>query len=365
MAAQSDSCPEGAEPEEEESSTGAKATVRRYLENHYVEIGVLVLVLLDIAFVAMEAGIDFGVVCIRGKEVPHGSPAGAHLVHQHGGEPGHGHRPSHSLLLGEGSLLSPESAVLGLAAHMFSRHSPGPALMQWIAGDRAAPTLLRSQAMSAPSHVTAVRAGSDSFLGSTERTSASAASAEVQPDHTKHELTNDDGHDAEVHEHEQAGSGGHQHEGSHDHDAGHSDPPDVLVCEGHHGHTVHYIVHTCHFWSIVILCIFAVELILKTWSIPNFLADPWHKLDCAVVFLSLVTDTLVVYLIENMKSTEREKEEREGTMYTLIALVLLSRCWRIVRIVHGLYEFEEKRMEVAHEFSHRESPHHAERSMQA
>lgn len=358
MATQSDTCPADAEPEEKE---GTKATVRRYLENHYVEIGVLILVLLDIAFVAMEAGIDFGVVCIGGKEVPHGSPAGAHLVHQHGGEPSHGH--THSLLLGEGSILSPESAVLGLAAHAFSRLSAGPALTQWMTGDRATPTLRRSHAMSTPLHVRAVHADSDSFLGVTDRMSASTPSVEVQPEHAKHNSAKDGGHPAQVHDHEQAGShegGVHQQEGSHDHDEGHSEHPEVLVCEGHHGHTVHHIVHTCHFWSVVILCIFAVELILKIWAIPNFLADPWHKLDCAVVFFSLLTDTLVMWLIESMKSTDKEKEEREGTMYTLMALVLLSRCWRIVRIIHGLYEFEEKRVEVAHEFSsHRKAEHSA------
>lgn len=56
-----------------------KHMVAHLLQNHCVEVLVLLLVLLDVGFVFVETGLDMGFLCISGKQVSYGSLAGEHL----------------------------------------------------------------------------------------------------------------------------------------------------------------------------------------------------------------------------------------------------------------------------------------------
>lgn len=166
--------------------------------------------------------------------------------------------------------------------------------------------------------------------------------------HGHHSIGQESDHEdrsASVNEHHTSGSDNVATAGGHQSGA---DEPDVLICEGPQGHTVHHVVHTCHSWSVAILCVFAAELLLKIWVIPGFLQDPFHKLDCAVVFLSLLLDTVVMWLIDQMKKDQAARDKSRREIDLVAALLLLSRAWRVVRIVHGLYEFGNKESEVKH-----------------
>lgn len=215
---------------------GLKRRIAGFLDNHWVELCVLALVLADVALVSVEAGIDADLLCIGGKQVPFGSPAGEHLIAS-----GHGSGGGHNLFA------------------------------------------LRRQLR-----------GGGAFL----------------PDLV--ELWRDPGK-----------------------------RPDVLVCEGFGSHRVQHLLHTCHSFSIAILCIFSVELLMKLWAIPGFADNPWHRLDMVVVFLSLFVDTAVMAYIESHPVSHRQREQID----CLMVLLVFSRIWRIVRIAHGLYEFQEKNTE--------------------
>lgn len=108
----------------------------------------------------------------------------------------------------------------------------------------------------------------------------------------------------------------------------------ALVCEDRHGHTAHHISHTCHLWSIIILCVFEVELIIKIWVSPeHFFKNPYHVFDLVVVSLSLFIDTVFMAVV--MFFT---KDVDEGALDIAAAVLLTTRIWRIVRIVHGIFE---------------------------
>lgn len=284
-----------------------KSGIHRALENSWLELFILLLVFVDVALVSVEAGVDYQAICIHGEVVPYGSPAGEHLVHDEHG---------HASLLGKGmasNALSLPRAVRqrgsALDVEDFGiRLQPehGPIWDQ--VGDRAGAT-------------------AGMFLsGATAAQAELTQHAPVEASVTEHQASF----------HVPAATG-----------ESHSHGTPVLVCEGPEGHEVHHIVHTCHFWSVAILCIFTAELALKIWVIPGFLEDPFHQLDCFVVILSLLVDTLVMWLIESMKEDDEEAMDKGQRELDIVAgLLLVSRLWRVVRIVHGLYEFSSKEEEV-------------------
>jgi hypothetical protein len=170
----------------------------------------------------------------------------------------------------------------------------------------------------------------------------------------------EDGHTAGGHGEEAAGEGHHDsgnhhaghtvEEDAHGH-AGHATDgahgavvyPPVLVCDGLNGHHTHHVGHFCHFWSVAILAIFLIEICLKIWAMPGWLGDPMHKLDFAVVSLSLFVDVVVMWYLAEQE-TETGHQEREAAEIVAL-LLIICRFWRVVRIVHGFYE-------ISNEFGH-------------
>lgn len=142
------------------------------------------------------------------------------------------------------------------------------------------------------------------------------------------------------------GAGGHGHgEGAHAHGHGHGHGAQALVCETKYGHTAHHIMHTCHTLSILILCVFLVELLLKLWISPkHFCADWLHLLDLFVVVTSLVIDIYISYLIEERRAGSGEALEAA----TIATLLVILRLWRVVRIAHGFNEIRNMELERRH-----------------
>lgn len=316
---------------EEEGGGGVKGKVRAALDNHWLELFVLVLVLVDVGLVTVEAGIDHNLFCIGGKVVPYGSPAGEHMDlshgHEHGGDHGHGH-----------ALLSASEGW----TNFLSVSPAGQNLLTDSAADRHSVTRRKGRR---------VRPVADSSFNVVD-----LQELRHPVDNETHEHPADDGREPkkfETHLHEPA-PGAHGEE--HAHHEGEHPLPRVLVCESKDSHRVHHIMHTCHFWSIAILLFFAVELLLKLWAFPGFLDDPFHRLDMFVVFSSLLIDTLVIWYIQTLKEEGTEDAAHKQQQADLISgLLLITRFWRVVRIAHGLYEFQEKKHEIDETSPHAES----------
>lgn len=105
-------------------------------------------------------------------------------------------------------------------------------------------------------------------------------------------------------------------------------------------------MHTCHNFSIAILCVFLVELLLKYWVAPKeFCASKLELLDLFVVSISLIIDVYVSYLISTDGGGVVQLE-------TVLVLIMILRIWRVVRIIHGfseVYAIEMEREEKEHE----------------
>lgn len=126
----------------------------------------------------------------------------------------------------------------------------------------------------------------------------------------------------------------HGEEGHHQHGAHHAGS---VICEDRHGHNAHHISHTCHLWSVAILCAFAVEIVLKIWVNPReFFHNPFQILDAVIVFLSILVDTVVFNIISKYKGAKGGLTLREVELVSMLLIFL--RFWRIVRIVHGAFE---------------------------
>lgn len=230
-----------------------KEKTRRITEHHWVEVAILVLVLFDVIFVSIEAGIDHEIFCINGKVVPR--PSSMPAEEHHG--------------------LEHHESYLSMASTL---HSHGMRLRN-----------------------------SRSSLGG-----FALAAAMV----------------------------------------GHEGDENILACDTKHGHHAEHIMHTCHFWSIVILVIFTVELIIKGLVVPGYYKNPFHKLDCFVVIVSLIIDAIVLPYVEHQArehATAEEIDKEKDTMLMVVALLVFSRFWRLVRIIHGLYEQYEAIAETAKE----------------
>lgn len=107
----------------------------------------------------------------------------------------------------------------------------------------------------------------------------------------------------------------------------------ALVCEDRHGHHAHHMAHICHFWSVAILCFFMLELLVKIWINPSaFFGNFFHVLDLIVVSVSLFIDTVMVTVVMWIWGASSEGLD------IVSLLLLISRLWRIARIVHGVFE---------------------------
>lgn len=356
---------------EAEGGGGLKHQVAEFLENHWVESFIVLLVFADIFLVTVEAGIDGQLLCVNGKEVPFGSPAGEHLVHggHHGG----------SLLSVDSLGLASSSVAVGatsrLALDLLANTALGlPSLELFFLGKSGLAGKAMEPIQAEPDFDGPVPRGIvrgqrpnshyEQQSGTSGSREAAAGEAEVHS------------HSAEIHEHDPHAAPVHEgvEEGHTEHAAGggggHGDQPNVLVCETAEGHNAHHILHNCHTWSIIILLIFAVEIILKIWSVPNWLKSFLHKLDCTVVFLSLAVDTIVMWYIEEERqrmvasgdaegAAKQSHEQREQAEF-IQGLLIASRIWRVVRIFHGLFESHLKSQELGSSEHHGSPTRHSD-----
>lgn len=117
-------------------------------------------------------------------------------------------------------------------------------------------------------------------------------------------------------------------------------PAGSLICEDKHGHTAHHLEHTCHMWSTIILCIFMLELMIKIWVSPRvFFGNIYHVLDFVIVSLSLAFD-IASYLLQWMG------------LEIVSVILIICRLWRILRIVHALFELVHTQVEHVDELEH-------------
>lgn len=126
---------------------------------------------------------------------------------------------------------------------------------------------------------------------------------------------------------------------------------DVLMCETREGPRAHAIAHRCHIMSITILLAFLLEILLKFWVDPAHFLGHWFMiLDAAVVVVSLLVDTLVLWLVAQNSTRDT------SSLNMIVVALLVVRMWRIVRIAHGLLGYAQKQtmetwMDDAHDAS--------------
>lgn len=326
----------------------AKSKVAKILDSKWCEAFILLLVFIDIGLLTVEAGIDHHILCIDGEVVPRPHPMSfASLLPR---QPlavqvpeTSDMKPFAGLFLAGGNQSLPRTAAGG--------RTPGTIRPS---GQSRHAGLLAVGQRNEPEHGHgATHGGGGSHDGGSGKHDRFVVigSREALPI-TKHEKTagggyisnhHEAGHGAEHASGHEAGHGGHGGHGAHGH---HSN--EVLMCDTRDGHHAHHLAHNCHTASIVILCIFLIEISLKFWVNPSGFLHNWFLiLDFWIIFLSLLTDTLVMWWVQTYKP------ERKRDLAYVAAALLFVRCWRIVRVVHGLaehahhyHESEEKKEEL-------------------
>jgi hypothetical protein len=243
-----------------------------FLESWKVELAIILLIIADLAIIAVECSVEYNVICIKGVVTP------------------------------ENAVRSLGDAQATETAHLQQMVNGWPPPLARLAQTGAVPAKSLLQV---------------SWSGITEEVSSAAPS----------QLHLMDGVTAAS-----AALGGDPHG---------SASPEVLVCESPHGPTGHAVVHQCHLWSIIILCIFEVEICLKMWVDPHhFWKSKMHVLDFFVVTLSLFFDIAMPFIIKSIKSLD-QNEAKAGS--DILAMVLiLPRLWRVARVFHGIFESVNK-----------------------
>lgn len=107
------------------------------------------------------------------------------------------------------------------------------------------------------------------------------------------------------------------------------------ACDEHKYETVHHVETALFYCTVLILCIFLVELMLVMICLKPtlFFRKGFYVLDLFVVLTSLVLE-----LFFHMNTNE--------SIQNLVGAIILARLWRFVRIGHGL-------VEVTHEYASR------------
>ena len=101
----------------------------------------------------------------------------------------------------------------------------------------------------------------------------------------------------------------------------------TLIATRKSGHGAHSVHSALTYISLTILIIFAVELFgLLAAMGAQFFRNLLYTLDINVVTVAIVVDLIVL-----------SKGEDDGASVGVVELVIVARCWRFVRIVHGLY----------------------------
>lgn len=336
----------------------AKSQCARILDTKVVECSILLLVFLDIILLSIEAGIDHHLLCIDGQVVP--GPAGLS-------------QPHHALLQRSwgplGWAIAPMiSAEADAASEAVPKTSTGT-------GDIVVPekeppdedfgtlsTRVKGTVLHVKhKHSLANEPVSDDPKGMKVIDNIHSPKG---PDRKNLEHLDKDEHKEtqhkEVMHHKHAGhhrgtsdDGGHSEHGAHGHSSSR-----VLMCETRDGHHAEHIAHNCHLASICILCIFLLEITLKVWIDPvGFWHNKFLVLDFMVILVSLLTDTIIMWWVQ-MHEPSRAKE-----LATIAAALLFVRCWRVIRIAHGLAEHvhhEHEKELATEEITHRSEQLEAE-----
>lgn len=302
-----------------------KSKVGAWMHSKWVEIVIIILIFADMGLVAMEFGIDHEVYCIDPKRV--NVPPGELVARAEGAEGAEEPAPGAHLLL---PVLAVEQHPRWIQSALASAPVTGPVA-------RAA---FLSQENLAASHAGArarglvhadVRAGGQLVTGSGGSPRSRAAAV-----HLAAHGPEEGGEETEGHG-EAEGHGGHGH--------GHGG---ALICDHRKGETAEEIEYKCKIGSILILVIFEIELMIKIWINPSgFFSNRYHVLDLFVVSVSLFVDAVLFELAGHLGNWFSA-----STLQIFAAALVMSRVWRIVRIVHGIFEVMHAQKEEMDELEH-------------
>ena len=82
------------------------------------------------------------------------------------------------------------------------------------------------------------------------------------------------------------------------------------------------MIQVLHYSSIVILCLFSVEILLKVYAFrTEYLKHKAEVFDAFIVFISLILDLVFI---------------NHEDVLRYIGLVIVLRLWRIIRVIHGM-----------------------------
>lgn len=298
-----------------------KAKVGVWMHSKWVEIIIVILIFADMALVALEFGIDHEVYCIDPKTV-HISPeklvarAEQSVEEEQNVEEAGEEKPRNSHLLLPS--LAVEQHPQWIQAALASAPMAGPVARAAFLSQGDFATSRTAPRAKGLAHAD-IRAGGQLVTKSggiprpTHAAVHLAAHAPAESPSKKHE----DGGGEKVHE-------GHAH--------GHAQH--ALICDHRKGETAEEIEEKAKLGSILILVIFEIELMIKIWINPQgFFSNKYHVLDLVVVSVSLFVDTLLFELAGHLSSWFSG-----SSLQILAAVLILSRVWRIVRIVHGIIE---------------------------
>eukprot|EP00746_Dinoflagellata_sp_MGD_P087746 gnl/MRDRNA2_/MRDRNA2_34778_c0_seq1.p1 gnl/MRDRNA2_/MRDRNA2_34778_c0~~gnl/MRDRNA2_/MRDRNA2_34778_c0_seq1.p1 ORF type:complete len:378 (+),score=106.27 gnl/MRDRNA2_/MRDRNA2_34778_c0_seq1:148-1281(+) len=325
---------------------GTKKKVGQFLENRWVEVAICALIIADVILVTIELMIDHNYACIEGTVVGDNpeTVVAAHPVKE-------------SLFLLQAVATGAWGRGLTGRGLSFLHSSlaaapPAPSApnLPVDAGFQAANAESKPPQATAPAKESnePLKAGDENIHLQEPEPKEVGEHGHAEGKHSEHKSAEGaHGHGEGEHGHE--GAHGHGHgEGAHGHGAhghGHGHGAEALVCETKYGHNAHHIMHTCHTLSILILCIFFVELMLKMWIAPKeFCADWLHLLDLFVVTTSLIIDIYISFLIEERRAGDEEALDAA----TIATLLVILRLWRVVRIAHGFNEIRNMELEKRH-----------------
>lgn len=331
----------------------ARSHCAKILDSKIVECSILLLVFVDIGLLSIEAGIDHHLLCIEGEVVPRpaGLPAQHHFLLQRAWGPlGWPIAPMSDAGVDRGSqALFNSSSGIGVVDQ--SLHETEKASSD--VHPQSSPLRIKSTVLHVKHKHSAGRApvsDDPDGLDVIKKIHSSDSDRSEDEKHLKKRKHEHHGHKPkEVFHHKHAAhhkgkahsehaetSASHSEHETHGHSelgAHGNGPKEVLMCETRHGHHAHHIAHSCHLASIYILCIFLAEITLKFWVNPSgFCHNHFLVLDATVIIVSLVTDTLIMWWVQT-HSPEQVKE-----LAMIAGALLFVRCWRVVRIAHGLAE---------------------------
>jgi len=327
----------------------------KIVENKFVETLILMLVFADIALLSVEIGIDQGILCIHGHTQAwppesHDSGVAAtgagHVTYasqpaSHAGPPA-----SHA-----GHPASPAGHTASDAAHAASGfHAPSN---QTISSSPEMPFHPRTVSSASFAQVfPQTRLAFDDTLATSRSFLQQGVTFNYKAGVFLPPVAVDDAHAAD-----HGDKHGDDHGGDHGgHHGGHPAVTDEkLVCDHPRGPHAGHIAHQCHTLSVLVLVIFAFELFLKYLVNPvKFCSNRFEVLDAVVVVVSLILDVVIIGMIDAEAYEHKAHEDPDelkdiatgstvaaqtDPLKASIVLLLIIRCWRVVRIVHGLFEY--------------------------